>query len=132
MLVRREVLSSVGLMDESFFVYGEETEWQLRIGGNGWKILYCPNSVVWHKVSASSAGDRTCVDYWCTRNWIRITRRYTPWALPVAGAFHILRSIHTSVMKGKPSRGLAIVKGAFHGILTRDEACIPTIRMAHE
>ncbi len=41
MMVRCDALKSVGLMDESFFMYGEEREWCRRIVRSGWSIGFC-------------------------------------------------------------------------------------------
>ena len=54
MLVRGEVLRRVGLLDEDFFMYGEDLDWALRIKQAGWKILYNGQVVVHHYKRASS------------------------------------------------------------------------------
>lgn len=48
MLVRRQALDQVGLMDESFFVYGEETDWCYRFKQANWKILFTPDAQIIH------------------------------------------------------------------------------------
>lgn len=40
MLVRFEVLERVGLLDEDFFMYGEDLDWAYRIKQAGWRVLY--------------------------------------------------------------------------------------------
>ncbi|HID63281.1 MAG TPA: glycosyltransferase family 2 protein, partial [Anaerolineae bacterium] len=42
MLVRAEALKQVGLLDESFFMYGEDLDWAYRIKKAGWKVYYNP------------------------------------------------------------------------------------------
>jgi len=54
MLVRAEVVRSVGLLDESFFLYGEDLDWALRIKQAGWKVLYNGRTRVVHHKRASS------------------------------------------------------------------------------
>lgn len=39
-LVRREALAQIGLMDETFFMYGEDIDWCYRVKQAGWKVLY--------------------------------------------------------------------------------------------
>lgn len=41
-LVRREVINQVGLLDEKFFMYGEDIDWCYRIRQAGWKIRFYP------------------------------------------------------------------------------------------
>ncbi|MCK4913148.1 MAG: glycosyltransferase family 2 protein [Planctomycetes bacterium] len=54
MLVRREAIEQVGLMDEQFFVYGEETDWCYRFKQAGWKNIFIPNAQIIHLGGASS------------------------------------------------------------------------------
>ncbi len=54
MLVRREAIEQVGVMDEQFFMYGEETDWCYRFKKAGWKILFTPVAEVVHLHGASS------------------------------------------------------------------------------
>lgn len=48
-LVRREVIDEVGLLDEKFFMYGEDLDWSYRIKHAGWKIMFYPYATVLHK-----------------------------------------------------------------------------------
>lgn len=48
MVVRREVLDQVGLMDERFFIYYEETDWCYRTKQQGWKIYFTPDAEIVH------------------------------------------------------------------------------------
>jgi N-acetylglucosaminyl-diphospho-decaprenol L-rhamnosyltransferase len=54
MLVRGEILQTVGLLDEAFFMYGEDLDWALRIKRAGWKVLYNGTVSVFHLKRASS------------------------------------------------------------------------------
>jgi N-acetylglucosaminyl-diphospho-decaprenol L-rhamnosyltransferase len=54
MLVRAAAISAVGLLDERFFMYGEDLDWAKRIKEAGWKIYYYPAVVVLHVKRASS------------------------------------------------------------------------------
>ncbi|HEY67121.1 MAG TPA: glycosyltransferase family 2 protein [Thermoflexia bacterium] len=54
MLVRAEAIAQVGLMDEQFFMYGEDLDWAYRIKAAGWKVYYNPEVVVLHVKRAST------------------------------------------------------------------------------
>jgi len=53
-LLRREAIEQAGLLDENYFMYGEETEWFFRMRKKGWKILYHPVKSIIHKGASSS------------------------------------------------------------------------------
>jgi N-acetylglucosaminyl-diphospho-decaprenol L-rhamnosyltransferase len=48
MLVRREAIELVGGLDESFFMFNEESDWQFRMRAAGWEIWFCPDAEVVH------------------------------------------------------------------------------------
>ncbi|OUM90033.1 glycosyltransferase family 2 protein [Parageobacillus thermoglucosidasius] len=54
LLARTKMIREIGLLNEDFFMYFEDTEWCVRAKKNGWKIGCAPNSIMWHKVSAST------------------------------------------------------------------------------
>ncbi len=54
MMVRRQVIESVGRLDESFFMYSEELDWCRRIKSSGWRIVYLPTARVIHYGGKSS------------------------------------------------------------------------------
>ena len=54
MMVRREAIEQAGLLDESFFMYGEDLDWAYRIKQHGWCVWYNPAVTVLHIKEASS------------------------------------------------------------------------------
>lgn len=54
MLVRKEAIDEVGMMDESFFMYAEETDWCYRFKKAGWRSLFFPNATTIHLGGQSS------------------------------------------------------------------------------
>jgi hypothetical protein len=65
MLVRCIAIEKVGLLDERFFMYGEETDWCYRFGKTGWKILFTPDAEIVHLGGASTrqAGSEMFLQY---------------------------------------------------------------------
>jgi len=51
---KREMLDRIGLLDESFFAYGEDVDLGLRARWAGWLCFYVPTAVVYHKYSATT------------------------------------------------------------------------------
>lgn len=58
MLLRREVIGEVGLLDEQFFMYGEDLDWCFRIKKAGWKVVYYPEALTIHYKGGSSKKKR--------------------------------------------------------------------------
>ncbi|NIN70232.1 MAG: glycosyltransferase [Anaerolineae bacterium] len=54
LMVRREVLEEVGLLDERFFMYCEEIDWCMRIKRAGWEIFCLPEAEIVHHVGQST------------------------------------------------------------------------------
>jgi hypothetical protein len=50
LITTKEAIQKIGLLDELFFVYSEETDWNLRAHQAGFKIIYYPETTIYHKV----------------------------------------------------------------------------------
>ena len=48
LLLRRRALNQVGLLDESYFIYGDEADLQYRLNNANWKVYYLPSSAIIH------------------------------------------------------------------------------------
>lgn len=53
-MIRREVLRKVGLLDSKYFMYYEDADWSYRARLQGYRIAVAPRAVVYHRLSASS------------------------------------------------------------------------------
>lgn len=54
LMVRKEVIEQVGLMDENFIMYGDDLDWCFRIKKAGWKVYYVPLAQIIHYGGRSS------------------------------------------------------------------------------
>ncbi|MCX7965060.1 MAG: glycosyltransferase family 2 protein [Syntrophorhabdaceae bacterium] len=52
-LYRKEMIDEIGFLDEDFFLIHEDTDFNFRIQLAGWKVLYVPTAIVYHKVRSS-------------------------------------------------------------------------------
>ena len=57
MLMKGEALDRIGLLDEEYFAYWEETDWCDRAAKAGYRSYYVPTARVWHKTTRSRAPD---------------------------------------------------------------------------
>jgi hypothetical protein len=76
LMVRREALDKVGLLDERFFIYGEDIDWSCRFHRAGWKRVYFAGAEAHHYGGASSAHAPT--RFYIERRWanIQLWRKY--------------------------------------------------------
>ncbi|MDB5098752.1 MAG: glycosyl transferase family protein [Cyanobacteria bacterium RYN_339] len=55
LLIRREAVDAIGLMDDAYFMYAEEVDWCFRARAAGWEIMYLPTAVITHLGGQSTA-----------------------------------------------------------------------------
>jgi len=72
-----EVFKEVGMMDEKYFVYWDDTDFILRANQKGFKVLYLPDYVIFHKVSISTGGRASLFStYYFLRNRLYFIRKH--------------------------------------------------------
>ncbi|WP_163195309.1 glycosyltransferase family 2 protein [Clostridium thermarum] len=77
MLIKAEVFDKVGFLPEEYFMYYEDVDFCAMIQDKGFKILYDPSAVIYHKVSASSGEEESAFAVeWNTRNRLRFIGKY--------------------------------------------------------
>ncbi len=87
LMIKRSVLETVGLLDETFFHSAEDVDLSLRVRKAGYTLHYIPSSHVWHKVMASTGGRGVMSPlgaYYAYRNKLYVLSRY--------GGLHSLRA----------------------------------------
>jgi len=75
LLIKQHVITKIGKLDPDFFAYYEETEWCVRATQAGYKILYVPQSKIWHKISIVAREASPQVHYYMTRNRLLFLKR---------------------------------------------------------
>jgi GT2 family glycosyltransferase len=58
-LASAEAVRVIGVMDEGYYMYNEDTDWCVRARDAGFDVLFAPGARIWHKVSMSSGGGLT-------------------------------------------------------------------------
>lgn len=61
MLVRREAIDEVGLMDEAYFVYAEEADWCFRFWRAGWECVFTPVAKILHTEGGGKSTEKVAV-----------------------------------------------------------------------
>ncbi len=76
MQVRREALLQAGLLDERFFMYGEDLDWAKRIKDAGWQVWYNGQTQITHvKEAASSQSAKARIDFY-EAMWLFYVKHY--------------------------------------------------------
>jgi GT2 family glycosyltransferase len=75
-LIKRKVIEEVGKLDPTYFLYGEEIDWCVRIRRAGYRIVCDLNSKIWHKKTASSSKVKRFSAYYPYRNCVILERKY--------------------------------------------------------
>jgi GT2 family glycosyltransferase len=76
LLVKRAVLEKVGLLDERYFLYYEETDFCARVQKAGWRIVTEPTARLWHKVSRTTGAESDLTLYYMRRNVLLYLREH--------------------------------------------------------
>ena len=80
-LYRRRMLEEIGLFDESFFLYCEDTDLGLRARWAGWECVYVPNAIVEHRYSHSAGRASPLKAYYVERNRLYLTIKTFSWRM---------------------------------------------------
>jgi hypothetical protein len=63
MMVRKAAIDQVGLLDEDYFMYGEDLDWCYRLRQAGWRIYYVPHTAIVHFKGESGRAEQMRVRY---------------------------------------------------------------------
>ncbi len=73
MLIKRELFEGIGLLDEKYYIYSEDVDFSSRAHAAGYKVVFEPRSLIWHKVSAATGGG---LSFFKFKNKLRSNMRY--------------------------------------------------------
>ena len=87
---RKEMLGEIGYFDDEFFIYVEDTDLGMRGRLAGWKCLYVPTAVVYHKYSATMGGYSPRKAFLVERNRIWFAMKNLPFPLLITSFYYTL------------------------------------------
>lgn len=101
-MIAKEVFDKIGLFDEKYFLYYEDSDFCFRAKEAGFKIMYVPQAVIYH-ANASSAGlGSSLQDYYITRNRMLFASKF----LSIRTILALLREAIRNILN--PVRRLAL------------------------
>lgn len=116
LLVDSQVIKNVGYMDESYFMYSEEIDWQKRASKDGWGIAVADESIVLHWGSKSSGGQGSNYHFYRNRAAIMYNKKFYGVVFSWVSAIMLSGII---VLQGwrRPKHVVAGVKGVFGALV---------------
>jgi GT2 family glycosyltransferase len=116
-MYRRSMLEGIGLFDEHFFLYCEDTDLGLRARWAGWKCVYVVGAVVEHRYSHSAGRASPLKAYYVERNRLYTVIRNFPGSMLVgAGVASLVRFFWHAVSLIEGRGKAAEFRGAGHSI----------------
>lgn len=101
MLVPSRAFEQVGMLDERYFLYWEDTEFGFRLRKNGWRLVVAAESRVIHRENSSTAGKQAVRTRYSTESAMRFLTDYSPISRLSALIFLSMR-LTDRLLKGKP------------------------------
>jgi len=103
-ITKTDVLEKVGLFDERYCLYFEDSDLGMRIKKAGFKLIFDSNIKLWHKVAQSSAIGSPLNDYFLTRNRLLFGMDYAKTRTKIA----LLREAARKVFTGTKAQKQAV------------------------
>jgi len=132
MLIKREVFEKAGKFFPPYFLYLEDADLSFAIQSAGYKLVWVPDSNVWHKVSATTLPllGSEALHYYNTRNILLLAHRKGPlWVkyfyMHIWAVYKYLKQILKILIKRNKDVSLAIKKGVedyYRGVFGKYEA----------
>jgi GT2 family glycosyltransferase len=110
LLIRLATLREVGLLDESFFVYGEDYDWGERMRKHGYRLTYAPNAELWHKGGVTVVSRSPFQDYHMVRGTLGFVRKHAPRWMFAAFAYSLVRALAPKILRFQWTRARAVLR----------------------
>lgn len=117
LLIKSEIIKKFGLLSEEYFLYYEDTDFNLRIRNKGFQCLYVPEAKIYHKVSSftKTLGNPT-IYYYHFRNALYLAHKNAPFFLRNLvihfwAGYKFLKQLFKLFIPSKRESAKAIIKG---------------------
>jgi GT2 family glycosyltransferase len=121
MFLPTSVLNEIGLLNEDYFLYGEELDYAERCRSSGKSLVVAASARVWHLQGASLgsgtnlASRSTTSAFYASRSAIILVRRFRPNLLPIVLPVRVLLSL-LFLARGRPGLAAATLRGIASGL----------------
>jgi hypothetical protein len=90
MAFRTELIKKIGLLDERYGSYYEDADFSIRAQRAGYKIIYVPKAIIWHKISSSFIKKSKEWYFLRERNRLKFIKKHFPASLPLFVIYSII------------------------------------------
>ncbi len=121
LMAKRRVYEDVGLLYEAMFAYFEDSDFSVRAHKKGYRNVYVPTSIVWHKISSTAKKLKDFQAYYNLRNWLIFMKRNAgPVHLAVFLPFYAIRylgyNVTVALLQLKFSEAKLYLKATYDGL----------------
>lgn len=118
LLISKSFIGEVGLMDEMYFMYSEEVDWQKRASSFGWKIIVAPTSYVFHLGSGGSGGRSPAYHFMRNKAAILYNKKFYGLGFALISSF-LLFGVHIIIERKNMKNIFSGIHGIFIGLKTK-------------
>ncbi len=127
LLVKKQTVNEIGLLNSSYFLSVEDVEWSQRAKNNGWNLLYIPGAAIYHKDGISSRAEGKGVyspariyyewrnSIWFIREYANVIQKIAVW--PIAYSAVYLFKAAAYLLLGRRKKLKAMTRGIKDGLL---------------
>jgi hypothetical protein len=102
LLVRRQVVEQIGLMDDRFFYYWDETDWCMQARAKGWQLYCVSDARLWHKGVQRNYRPSPNVTYYSSRNrLLLLAKHHAPISIKAYAGWQALRTLASWTLRPK-------------------------------
>src|SRR5690606_30955477 len=117
MMVKREVIESVGAMPECYFLYYEEMDWSTMIRNAGFSLIYEPRAKVYHNESSSTGKESPLKIYYMTRNRLLFASRNRGGTIRILAMIYLILIAYTkNIVKFAVGLRFDLIKATLKGV----------------
>lgn len=104
--IKKEVFEKIGELDSKFFLYYEDADFSLRAKKAGFKVVFAPKAIVFHKNAGSGGGSGSNLqDYYITKSRLLFGLRWAPQKAKLA----LIRESFRFLVSGRPWQKRAVL-----------------------
>jgi GT2 family glycosyltransferase len=119
LLIKKEVIEEIGLLDPNYFLYYEDVDWCLRAHKMGYDVFYLPKSKIWHKISSEESRSLISIYYGNRNSFLLIKKNRNSIGILFCYILLIMNKFILSIyliIKGKRKTSFTVIQAIYDGM----------------